>query len=309
MKSICILLSTYNGEKFLDEQLQSLRSQKGIDSYLLIRDDGSSDSTVSIINKWQQRYPGWILFIKGENVGFVSSFTELIKIALREFPTVQYFSFCDQDDVWLDDKLSVAISHLSNQKEEVPTLYFSNLTVVDADLNTICSFWEKNEVQITKQGALIQNFAPGCTEVFNRSAAEAYVTHYPDYVPFHDYLMYQICVFLGKVIYDESSHLLYRQHGNNQVGKKTRFQRYVSFLKKLISNGASSQKICLRYNQSFMKAYKAELSVEDLLIFYKLLNYKNNIFYRLSLFFDNEIKFTNLESNLLLKVKVLFGLL
>lgn len=302
MKTVCILLSTYNGEKYLDDQLHSLRLQKNICSFLIIRDDGSSDSTISIIEKWQQRYPDWILLVKGKNIGFVSSFTELLRTALKKFPHIQYFSFCDQDDVWLEDKLSTAVNYLSKYSDDLPTLYFSNLTVVDTNLNKICLFWNQYEVRLSKHGALVQNFAPGCTEVFNRKAAEAYITHYPKCVLFHDYLMFQICTFLGQVIYDPSSHILYRQHGNNQVGKKTRFQRYIAFLKKPMSKGT-----CLQYVEAFCEAYKSELSIDDLLIICKLLNYKNDFLCRLSLIFDRKIKFTNLESNLLLKLKVLMG--
>lgn len=304
METVCILLSTYNGERFLNDQLHSLLNQKGVNTYLIIRDDGSTDSTISIIKEWKLCYPNWIFYEEGTNLGSTKSFSVLLGTALKKFPNVQYFSFCDQDDIWLENKLAVAIEHLTKSKDSVPALYFSNLEVVDVTLNKIELFWRKNEVQVSKPGSLVQNFASGCTEVFNKAAAVTYIRHVTAEVSFHDYFMYQMCLFLGEVVYDDTPHILYRQHGNNQVGKKRSILRYIQFLRKPLAKTK-----CLESNRIFLESFKSQLCLDDIFIFSKLLNYKDNSFSKLSLFVDNKIRFTNLKSNILLKVRILLGLL
>lgn len=100
MKSkVIILLSSYNGEKYISEQLDSLIAQEQIDSKVFIRDDGSKDSTWSIIEAYLAKYPESFFLIRGENVDFAQSFTVLLKDAVIRFPQTNYFAFCDQDDV------------------------------------------------------------------------------------------------------------------------------------------------------------------------------------------------------------------
>ena len=306
MEKVCILLSTYNGESFLEEQLQSLKKQIGVETCLMIRDDGSSDNTIQIINRWQSNNPGWITLEKGKNLGFFKSFSKLLCLALKQHPDAQYFAFCDQDDVWLEKKLSTTINQLKSLNSERPLLYFSNLTVVDNNLQETCSFWKDGEVEISKHRALVQNFAPGCTEVFNRLAAEVYAQHYPQKAKFHDYLIYLICVFMGSVIYDENSYILYRQHQNNTVGYVNRMQVYVRFFKRLFHRKENKYG-SYEFAVDFLDSFKSYLSVEDILIINELINYKSSFWAKLALIFNNKIKSSKIESNILFKVKVLMG--
>lgn len=302
METVYILLSTFNGQKFLDEQIDSLYNQKNISTHLIIRDDGSSDDTVAIIEKWVNKYPSWITFLKGNNIGFACSFANLVSNALNLYPKAQYFAFCDQDDVWLPDKLYKAVNILSKLPSTVPTLYFSNSTVVDSNLEPICLFWRANEVRPSKEGALIQNFAQGCTEVFNRHAASMFVDHFTEDVKLHDYFIYLQCIFLGKVIYDENSYLLYRQHGNNQIGKKTKIRKIVNLFRSRILKGD-----CYNRCYLFLETYKTLLSTKDILMISVILNYKKSLLYKLALLFNSKFKYTNYESNTLLKIKIILN--
>ena len=99
---VCVLISTYNGEKFLDEQIASILAQKGVEVDILVRDDGSSDMTCSLLERWQKE--GKLKWYKGENLGFARSFMNLLKTA----SVYDYYAFCDQDDVWLPEKLKKA---------------------------------------------------------------------------------------------------------------------------------------------------------------------------------------------------------
>ena len=125
MKIVCVLLSTYNGEKYLKEQLDSVLNQKDITLNFLVRDDGSTDSTIDILKQYEKE--GKIKLIVGKNIGYKKSFYELAKLA----PLSDYYAFCDQDDVWDDDKLITAVNMLERENNSIPLLYFSALRVVN----------------------------------------------------------------------------------------------------------------------------------------------------------------------------------
>lgn len=93
--SVLILMSTYNGEKYLNTQLESLLKQEGVETHLLVRDDGSHDATLDILKAWKEKYQAWIDIIEGDNVGFALSFTYLLQVAAAQYPEVGYFAFCD----------------------------------------------------------------------------------------------------------------------------------------------------------------------------------------------------------------------
>lgn len=303
LTKILILLSTYNGEKFIREQLDSLLEQEGVDVRILARDDGSKDATWSILEKYKSLHPDVFHLIKGANIGFALSFTDLLREAVMHYPDMDYFAFCDQDDVWLPKKLAVAIGKLSERSEtEVPMMYCSNLTVVDEHLNVIRQSWNPDKVKITKERAMIQSFATGCTIVFNRKAAETYVSHLPEVIKVHDYLMYQLCVFLGEVIWDKNSYILYRQHGRNQIGKKD----FRTRMKVRCSSHYKEHALELQ-NRYFLSAFKDLLSVDNIAILSRMVFYKTNFLTKLSLLFSHKIQYTDKESNFFYRIKVLLG--
>lgn len=127
-QSIAVLMSTFNGEKYLDAQLQSIFNQKDVDVSVYVRDDGSSDSTLSILSRWSQSSP--LSYYQGDqNVEPQRSFLELIQNA----PNCQYYAFSDQDDIWMDDKLITAVQKLQQSTREA--LFMSTYDVVDKSLN------------------------------------------------------------------------------------------------------------------------------------------------------------------------------
>lgn len=299
---VCILLSTYNGEKYLDEQLESLFNQKEVEIQILVRDDGSYDGTIDIVKKWQVRHPEQIDYVIGENVGFAMSFTHLLQMAVEKYPQANFFAFCDQDDVWLPEKLQKAVEKLEVEPIDIPVTYCSNTCLVDKYLKPIRMCWKKDEVHLTKERALIQSFATGCTMVFNRKAVETYITHQPEVIKVHDFLMYQLCMFLGKVTFDENSYILYRQHGNNQIGQPGALMRW-----KHRFFGKHEKHTLERRNMYFLKAYKNLLSLEDILLISQVAFYRRNIFTRLSLIFNSNIRYTKMELNFMFILKVFIG--
>lgn len=300
---VCILLSTYNGREYIASQLNSILDQIGIDVKILVRDDGSNDGTPTILQEYVAANPGKIFFVQGENVGFAMSFTHLLQMGYERFPDCSYFSFADQDDVWLPEKLKVAVDILKKEPQNIPVAYCSNLTLVDAGLNYIREAWNKEEVRITKPRALVQSFATGCTMVFNRKAVEMYITHLPRVIKVHDFLMYQMCVFLGKVIWDEHSYILYRQHGDNQIGKPGYWGRWKKRLE-----GHYKEHTLEYQNRNFLEAFKNVLSSTDIKLVNYFVNYRYNLFSRLSLLLNRRISYDNIEADFFYRLKVLKGI-
>lgn len=227
MLKVFVLLSTYNGEKFLEEQLESILRQREVEIELLIRDDGSTDRTLEIIERWEKKLK--INFYIGPNVGPARSFMDLIK---HVDENADYYAFCDQDDYWMPDKLLAALQHLHQYKEEEPILYYGKAKRVGANLEEIDSPFHKNYHTEKFSQVLVENAACGCTMVFNRCLLRKIKKYEPNYLQMHDSWILTVCAALdGKICYDPYSHILYRQHDNNKVGglKKIKYGRYKLF--------------------------------------------------------------------------------
>ena len=242
MKTVQVLLSTYNGEKYLKEQIDSILAQTGVEVHLLVRDDGSKDGTLEILKQYKD-----IEIVEAHNVGATRSFFELIKLA----GNYDFYAFADQDDVWDADKLSIAIERLS--KYERPAIYSGNTRLVDGELNFI-----KNETlkPITTLGsALVKNYVTGCTAVFNAELMKYLKMYEPMHAPFHDWWVNLVCLSVGGVsIYDYEPHMNYRQHGNNVVsGNDNLWKKWTSRLKKFnkpYHRDLMAQEIIDNYRQS-----------------------------------------------------------
>lgn len=212
-------MSTYNGQKYLREQLDSLFSQEDVNLRIVIRDDGSKDETHMILSEYAKSHPNVITLLFENNCGAEESFNRLCKYAL-EFETADFYAFCDQDDVWDKDKLKVAVAKLNEFDDKKPNLYFSNLKKVDENLRHLGNLYSERDVFTDKSKTLVQIFTYGCTCVFNRKALIYYCL--PDQQnTFHDNWIYCICSYLGNVFYDPMGHINYRQHGNNLSGQHT----------------------------------------------------------------------------------------
>lgn len=220
MENVLVLLSTYNGERYLREQLDSLYAQEGVGIHILVRDDGSSDRTLDILNEYSIKY-GNLEIIKGYNVGATRSFYQLVYYAIDNLACFDFYAFCDQDDFWKSQKIITAVRRLDKLKGE-NRLYFCNSTYVDENLNII------KESDFYYDGCfkhcIIRNIALGCTMVLNNNlfllAGKAskcfFVEDREEYIPLHDVWFYAFAHCIGaSVLYDRDSHIMYRQHGNN----------------------------------------------------------------------------------------------
>lgn len=204
-------MSAYNGEVFIEEQVNSIINQT-IPVHLTVRDDGSIDNTISILEKRE-----CITLIKGENMGATESFLSLIELA----PDSDYYAFADQDDVWDKNKLEIAVNKLKKY-ESIPAIYSGNTRLVDSELNYIKS--EQLSPKCTLGSAIVKNYATGCTIVFNKILMNSLKSYRPIKIPFHDWWANLVCLSIGGVsIYDFEPHMSYRQHGNNVVSGNENF--------------------------------------------------------------------------------------
>ena len=209
--TVCILLSTYNGEKYLEEQLQSIFSQTYW-SYctLFVRDDGSKDGTLAILKKYEAE--GKLILSEGENIGFVKSFFWLIKNA----PDCDYYSFADQDDVWKRDKIEHGVKILEANKCNLSLLYFSDYAIIDGQGKSVNKHYISQQIKPSFFNAMTLNQASGFTMLFNRILRDSLITIVPEKGQYHDYWVYLYANAFGKVLYDSFICAEYRRHSNNE---------------------------------------------------------------------------------------------
>lgn len=226
MSKVLILMSTYNGEKYLREQLDSIINQSFSPIDILVRDDGSNDGTIHILEEYSVKK--LLQWYTGENLRPAKSFMNLVNNCQN---TYDYYAFCDQDDFWKNNKIEEAVSKLSDKT--VPALYYCATDNVDSDLQHIDYFMRNANASSSlyssiKTGSLI----PGCTMVFNRKLLDVLRLYFPTYIGMHDNWVHLVCLAVhGIVVADENANILYRQHINNAVGSakksfKFRFERF-----------------------------------------------------------------------------------
>ncbi|MEQ1528082.1 MAG: glycosyltransferase family 2 protein [Methylococcales bacterium] len=212
---VTILVSTYNGSQFLAQQLDSLYRQSYKNIRILVRDDGSSDSTRDILERACRQ--GKIDILEGNiNLGPAASFFELLRQAA--LTNTAYVAFCDQDDVWAAEKITRAITALS-KTNACPALYCSRLELVDEQLNPLGNTLIPRKIGFGN--ALVENIAVGCSTVINRKAIDLIVKNMPANVYMHDWWCYLVVACFGEVIFDAVPTIKYRQHANNSVGAPT----------------------------------------------------------------------------------------
>lgn len=215
-------MSTYNGESYIRQQIDSILAQRDVNIKLFIRDDGSSDETRHILAQYSSEYPGTVHVFLEENIGIHESFSRLINLPNLE----GYVAFSDQDDVWDCDKLITAINCI-NQERVV--LYFSSSRLVDSDLNSLNKTTESMNKYIHYQKGNNRILTPGvqgCTMVMTNDFFRSVVTRgYPTYYG-HDTWIPIVAFYTSNVYYDPTPHMSYRQHNNSWTGnRKDRFSQ------------------------------------------------------------------------------------
>ncbi|MBQ9277896.1 MAG: glycosyltransferase family 2 protein [Lachnospiraceae bacterium] len=256
-KKVIILLSSYNGADHIREQIESILSQTYKDISLYVRDDGSTDGTVDILNEYEKE--GKLILYKGKNVGFIKSFLWLVRHAKK----ADYYAYADQDDVWLPEKISMAVKRLDEESPDKPLLYFSNYNLCDDDLNFIKTCDEEGLIKKPSfANALVDCMPLGFNAVFNYKAKELIAKDTPKYSCGHDWWTYILCQGLGKVIYDNRPTVNYRRTGHNVSPGGMSFIKFQIWrFKKFFINDYFSN--CRKMLREFEYYYKDDLSEND----------------------------------------------
>ncbi|XKH59408.1 glycosyltransferase family 2 protein [Halomonas sediminis] len=219
-----ILLATWNGERYLKEQLDSLLAQTNTSWQLIAHDDGSSDATLDILHTYQRQYPERIQVLEdGQRFGNAcGNFAHLLKHA-----QAPYVMFCDQDDIWLPFKVEVTLNAMQAEEAKcpsVPILVHTDLQVVDAQGNKLASsFFDAQQLPREYRSLLdaaVLNRVTGCTVMLNQAAIDE-GTPIPRQALMHDWWL--ACRTLqagGKVVFVNQPTMGYRQHGGNVIGAK-----------------------------------------------------------------------------------------
>lgn len=243
--SIAILLSTYNGDKFLAKQIKSIQQQSNQSWQLYIRDDGSTDRTLSIIREYCKKDSRihWINEFKQQNVGVKESFIRLLIYAQAD-----YYMFCDQDDFWLPDKIQITLNGM-DLNYELPQLVFTDLVLVDEHLKRIDSSALKDvdvNYWIEPNNLFFDNVVTGCTVMINDRLKKASVPTDTEKIVMHDWWLALLATQMGKVNYVNEQTILYRQHSGNQVGINASF---VAKLKRILDFRKFCQLVWLQLQQ------------------------------------------------------------
>lgn len=302
---IAVLLSAYNGERYIKEQIASILSQKlDCPLHLYIRDDGSTDSTVSLLNTYAED-PRITVFMS-ENLGYVASFFSLIS-SVRQLPDkYDYFALADQDDVWATDKLQTAIDALSRENPALPLLYGSCSQITDENLNVIGTT-VKEIRHITFYNSLIQNITPGHTHVMNMAIVDLLMQNIDaTQIYAHDHYIVNVAVIRGKLLFDNTPHTLYRQHSHNELGHSS--NHLIPWLRarfKRIRRGEGNKYV--KQIQYIISQNRSYLTPEQQQEATRFLSSRKNIFRRLT--YISRTKFyrqSRLES-MIFRLYYLFG--
>ena len=305
---VAVLMSTYNGEKYVAEQIESIISQQGVKVKLFVRDDGSSDETVSIIKSFARENDITIIE-DGKNIGPGPSFMKLLYLHADD-ADIDYFAFADQDDIWLKTKLITAVETIKKSSFNGPVLYCSNQTLY-CD-GKICGerYSETQNTELVYH--ITKNTISGCTFVFNRSLAtliNSCIHCDNDIVKYrmHDSWVILIAIVCGHVIYDNNSNILYRIHAHNTVGiKGIAFKERIRRLKRLFIKDRNSN---IRMREAKALLCFPILDDKDRKKIEMIAHYKRSIRDKITLIRNKEIVNTCGENPVIFVAKIIFNYL
>jgi rhamnosyltransferase len=307
MKKVLIMLSTYNGEKYLPEQLDSLYAQEGVDIHILVRDDGSQDSTLRILKEYKEKRDRMTIFAE-PNVGAATSFFYLIDIASKQFREYDYFAFSDQDDIWFNNKIAIGVRALEGSSSTIK-LFYSFAQDVDERLVPI-----HNTLKIhshnTFASKLISSHILGCTMLMNLPLLDKVVRGVPVLANtrptvLHDSWTSIVAYSLnGDIICHEVPLMYYRQHGGNVVGgSKSLYQMQINRIFRYIKNPCIKSHRC----KLVLRVLDKDITLENKELITLCAYYQNSLQDKLKLLTEKRIYTNDTFANVGLFFMILFN--
>lgn len=299
MAAVMVVMSTYNGEKNIVKQLDSIFTQKDVDVSVYIRDDHSSDHTWDVINEYKSTHLKYNITVeRGENLGFAKSFWT----ALKNCGTSEYYAFADQDDVWKKDKLWKSVIQMKDI--DTPQLAYCKMQRSDRSLNRLN---EQIEVlqpdRLTKKMTLTKTYNYGAATVINYSARELICRCWPsDKELPHDMWAGLLCYWFGKVYYIDEELYYWIRYDSSVTGKGTKRTGKIYRLRKTLE-----KKSYVNVSKELLEYYSDLLEDKDKIFLEKLSNYKFKKKDKIELLCDKEFRRDNLAGTLALKVGILLN--
>ncbi|MFK7863552.1 MAG: glycosyltransferase family 2 protein [Pseudohongiellaceae bacterium] len=272
---VAILLSVYNGQAFLEEQLNSLLQQTYSEFVIVVRDDCSKDKSLEIIRSYAQKSPSrfHVLAQDDRNLGASGGFAFLMEYVLQHKLEIglesAYMMFCDQDDIWQSNKLELQMKAMKETESSLgggatPILVHSDLQVVAADASEIApSFVAYQGLEIHRNrfpNLVISNLVTGCTACLNESLARKSLP-IPANAVMHDWWLAIVVSAFGKLVYLDKALLKYRQHDNNTIGATKYEPKHIGFWRRVITRKPNPHLIEVGIQaQEFKKQFGKELS-------------------------------------------------
>lgn len=297
MRKILVIMATYNGEKYLVDQINSILSQVNVVVHLLVRDDGSKDGTHNILNRYKKE--GKIDWYTGPHLNIQKGYYELMRKA-NEYES-DYVAFSDQDDIWDLDKLEAAVKKLDMVRKNIPALYYCGQRLVDQDLNYIDDHI-LNHHRTLRTRFVLSDFA-GCTGVFNRALLNRILEYEPQYMLMHDTWILKVCLCLGgTVLVDPQPHMNYRQHGNNSLGLGHGWKASL----KQVDQYLNQYKVEAQMRE-LIKGYKKDMVLEYRKLAEEICDYRHDLKKKRKLLDKKYINFHSRGLNLTYDLKVLLN--
>lgn len=291
-------MTTYNGEKYIRAQLDSILAQDYPNVSILIRDDGSSDRTIDILKEYSSRFDN-ISFYTGENLGVVKGNFDLIK---NSDSTADYYAFSDQDDYWKSTKISRAVLKLRELNKDKPLLYCGKTILTDKNLNILDVKIKTPEIRPSFNNAIVENICVGCTAVINHTMIKLVQEHIPEYTIMHDWWLYLTASCFGHVYYDMEAFILYRQHESNVMGARTNYwDEFRIRLRNFRGNRGKIRRQLAEF-ESLFKEY-----ITDVGILRDILNSHNKLWYRCKLIISKDVFRQRRVDDIVFKLLILAG--
>ena len=301
MRSVQVLLSSYNGEKYIQRQIDSILAQEAVDIHLLIRDDGSKDRTRAIIAEYVEKYPDKVEVVTGENLGYKKSFLTLLQLA----GDYDYYAFADQDDYWLPDKEISSIREMEKDGDDIPKLVQVNPEATDENLKPLVPPPAAEKFCITEHDNVYAGeFFRGCLMTWNKKAMELFQNYMPKGNYSHDHWIGRVTYLLGRVYFVKEKKMYYTRHEDNVSSTGDLFVNRWSRLQMLLRGKES---VYDNIGADMLKGYRHILSKHDTCMCEDLSNYKTHFSAKWRLLTNSKLRRPSALATVLYKFCILIN--